>query len=53
MPPVVFISFKCAGNSTRDNLIHSFEAAETLEAKIKIYNSINSHINNIETQLFT
>ena len=40
-------------NQNLDNLIHSFEAAETLEEKIKIYNIINSHINNIETQLFT
>jgi hypothetical protein len=36
-----------------DNLINSFEVAETLEDKIKLYNNINSHINNIETQLFS
>jgi hypothetical protein len=40
-------------NQNLDNLINSFEVAETLEDKIKLYNNINSHINNIETQLFS
>jgi hypothetical protein len=39
-------------NQNLDNLINKFEAAESLEEKIKIYNIINSHINNIESQLF-
>jgi hypothetical protein len=39
-------------NQNLDSLINSFEIAETLEEKIKLYNTINSHINNIETQLF-
>jgi len=40
-------------NQNLDKLINSFEVAETLEDKIKIYNIINSHINNIETHLFS
>ena len=39
-------------NQNLDNLINRFKVAETVEEKIKIYNIINSHINNIETQLF-
>ena len=39
-------------NQNLDNLINKFKIAETVEEKIKIYNIINSHINNIETHLF-
>ena len=35
-----------------DNLVSSFKNAQTLEEKIKLYHIINSHINNIESELF-
>lgn len=35
-----------------DNLVVSFKEADTIEEKIKLYHLINSHINDIESQLF-
>ena len=35
-----------------DNLVVSFKDASTLEEKIKLFHTINSHINDIESQLF-
>ena len=35
-----------------DNLVSNFKNANTIEEKIKLYHIINSHITNIEKQIF-
>jgi len=36
-----------------DSLVSSFKNATTLEEKIKLYHHINTHINDVEKQLFS
>lgn len=46
------IEFKKKKKQDLDNLVSNFKNANTIEEKIKLYHVINSHITDIEKQIF-